>query len=262
MAYLFEVWANIERAMKKSKHLLLLLDYDGTLTPIAPTSSEAILDNALKRTLVSLTGKEKLTLGVISGRSLKEVKELLKIKGVFYAGNHGLEIEGSKVKFVHPDFPKFESYIRKINQMLRAITRGIKGIVLEDKGMTLSLHYRLVEKRWVPKIKKAFNQVCAPYEKRGKIRLTLGKKVFEVRPAISWDKGKALRKIEQLAHPTSGGLTFYIGDDQTDEDAFNVLKGRGVSIFVGKPSASNAKYYLKNVGEVTEFLERVNILYG
>lgn len=266
MRYLFDEWASIESVIKKSKRILLLLDYDGTLTPIAPTPSEAILDGELKKTLVSLAHKERYTIGIISGRSLRDVKRLLKIKGIYYAGNHGLEIEGERVKFIHPDFLRFEPYIREINKMLQAITHGIKGIILENKGMTLSLHYRLVDKRWVSKVKRAFHKVCAPYEKKGKVKLISGKKVLEVRPAIGWDKGMALRKIEKLSSATSsGGVTCYIGDDKTDEDAFNVLKGRGISIFVGKAgvsSVSSAQYYLKDTEEVAEFLERVNILAG
>lgn len=260
MRYLFSEWANIESSIKKSKRFLLLLDYDGTLTPIAPTPGEAFLDDKLKKRLAALARKEKYTIGIISGRSLNEVKNLLKIKGIYYAGNHGLEIEAGNVKFIHPDFLRYQPYIKEVNDELSAITRGIKGIVLEDKGMTLSLHYRLVEKKWVPKIKKAFDQVCAPYQKRGKIKVTLGKKVLEVRPAIGWDKGKALRKIEQLSNAASGDLTCYIGDDQTDFDAFNALKSRGISIFVGKDPLSPAQYYLKDTEEVAEFLEKVNNL--
>lgn len=260
MRHLFDEWTNIESGIKKSRHLLLLLDYDGTLTPIAPTPGEALLDDKLKKRLASLARKEKYTIGIISGRSLNEVKNLFKIKGVYYAGNHGLEIEAGNVKFIHPDFSRYQPYIKEVNDQLNAITRGIKGVVLEDKGMTLSLHYRLVEKKWVSKIKKAFNQVCAPYQKKGKIKVTLGKKVLEVRPAIEWDKGKALCKIEQLSGVASGDLTCYIGDDQTDFDAFNVLRSRGISIFVGKDSLSSAQYYLKDTKEVAEFLERVNNL--
>ncbi len=239
---------------------MLLLDYDGTLTPIAPTPGEALLDDNLKKRLTSLARKDKYTIGIISGRSLSEVKNLLKIKGAYYAGNHGLEIEMESVKFIHPDFLRYQPYIKEVNGELSAITRGIKGVVLEDKGMTLSLHYRLVDKKWVSKIKKAFDQVCAPYQKRGKIKVTSGKKVLEVRPAIAWDKGKALCKIEQLSGAAAEDLTCYIGDDQTDFDAFNVLKKRGISIFVGKDPLSSAQYYLKDTKEVAEFLERVNNL--
>ncbi len=257
MRYLFDEWANIESAIKKSKRVLLLLDYDGTLTPIAPTPGDAVIDSEIRKILISIAGKDKYAVGIISGRSLREIKDLLKIKGICYAGNHGLEIEAGKVKFVHPDFLQFEPCIREISEMLRAISKGIKGVVLEDKGMTLSFHYRLVDRKWVPKLKRAFSKVCGPYEKKGKIKLTTGKKVLEVRPAISWDKGKAVQKIEQLTDSTSASLTFYFGDDKTDEDAFAVLKKRGVSVFVGKTNSSSACYYLRDTGEVKEFLERL-----
>jgi trehalose-phosphatase len=237
-----------------------LLDYDGTLTPIAPTPAEAILERALREILISLSRKDKYTVGIISGRSLREVKRLLKIKGIYYAGNHGLEIEGSGIKFIHPDFLRFKPYIREINEALSAVTRGIKGIVLEDKAMTLSLHYRLVDKKWVSKIIRAFNAICMPYERKGKVKLTSGKKVLEVRPAIGWDKGKAVKKIKQLARFASESLICYIGDDKTDEDAFNVLRTKDISIFVGKATSSAARYYLKDTEEVAEFLERVNTL--
>lgn len=258
MRYLFDHWTVIASAIEKSKSILLLLDYDGTLTPIAPTPAAAVLDNRVKKTLASIARKDKYSIGIISGRSLSEVKRLVRIKGIYYAGNHGLEIEGEGVNFVHPDFLRFQPGIKEIHQMLRAITRGIKGVVLEDKGLTLSLHYRLVDKKWLPGLKRAFNELCLPYQKRDRVKLTSGKKVLEVRPAIAWGKGEALKKIKQLTQPTSGDLTLYIGDDKTDEGAFKVIKGRDISILVGKISRSSARYYLKDTKEVEEFLERID----
>jgi trehalose 6-phosphate phosphatase len=84
----------------------------------------------------------------------------------------------------------------------------------------------------------------------------MGKKVLEVCPPVNWDKGKA---VLWLLHNMSFSentpvLPIYIGDDITDEDAFKLLKGSGLTVFVGKPKKSNAEYYIKDTNEVLSFL--------
>ena len=87
-----------------------------------------------------------------------------------------------------------------------------------------------------------------------------GKKVLEIRPPLAWDKGKAalwLLRKQELAYGRGNVVPVYIGDDSTDEDAFEALKGRGVTVFVGPPRLSAAQYYLKQTQEVTELMKRI-----
>jgi trehalose-phosphatase len=108
-------------------------------------------------------------------------------------------------------------------------------------------------------VKRIFEYVCMPYRRKNEIKIHAGKKVLELRPPGEWDKGKAalwlLRKHEIL-HGKGNVLPVYIGDDSTDEDAFEALKNKGITVLVGSPRKfSTAQYYLAQPQEVTEILK-------
>lgn len=226
--------------------ILLFLDYDGTLTPIVKRPELAILEPQARHLLKKLSRKVKLC--VISGRSLADIKKLIKLKGIIFAGNHGLEIDYNGRLFIHPSALRFRHRLDNILVTLKEKLKDIPGIFIEDKGATVSVHYRNVKNKYIEKIKNTFKISYGA-------RITRGKKVFEVRPPVRWDKGMAVKKIIGLA----GGncLPIYIGDDTTDEDAFRALKKRGLAIFVGRPQKTAAKYYLKNTKDVVEFLKHL-----
>ena len=139
---------------------------------------------------------------------------------------------------------------------------NIRGVIIEDKGLGLSVHYRLVEQGDVSTVNEVFHQIVSPLLSEGKIRITSGKKVWEVRPPIDWHKGKAVAlirdEIKKLLH-LEQLLTIYLGDDTTDEDAFRVIhRPQGWSIFVGQENmASKADYFLNSPSEVADFLSRL-----
>ena len=258
MKHLFSVWAKVAPRLNRAKHVLLLLDYDGTLTPIVSRPELAILDNKMRNLLISLQDSGRFSIGIISGRRLTEVKKLVRVKGIYYGGNHGLEIEGPDIKFLHPSLSRFRPSLKQIKEALREKVKVVRGALLEDKGLTLSLHYRLVAGKEVEKLKSAFNKICAPYVKKGRAKVTAGKKVLELRPPIAWNKGKAVKAIGRIAKKPGRNLIIYLGDNRTDEDAFRVLKGKGVSIYVGRPKASGqAAFFLRDTQEVGEFLSRL-----
>lgn len=251
---------NIENIVSKNSRILLALDFDGTLTPIMPCPQDVVLNAELRKILSKLSQKQKYCVAVISGRSLKDVKNLVKIKGLIYSGNHGFEIKGPKIKFLHPAYKNFRPYIKDIKFELLKKVKGVKGCLLEDKIVTLSLHYRLVGSKEIPFLKKAIKESACAFRK--KIKVTQGKKVFEIRPRLNWDKGKALKTIAKLIKKKQNDLTIYIGDDKTDNDAFKVMGKKDISIFVGKDKNSSAKYFLKDTVQVRNFLKRLLKLGG
>lgn len=234
---------------------LLFLDYDGTLTPIVKKPGLAILSSSRRKALKQAAKSRSIKIAVVSGRKLSDLKQKVNIKGIYYAGNHGFEIEGPKVKVIHPKAKKIVPTLKKIRSKLKSALKGTKGIMVEDKVLTLSLHYRLARKKDLRKIDRIFHSVTAPYKN---IRITHGKKVYEVRPKVAWDKGRAvLWLIKKLAQKTKA-VPIYIGDDVTDEDAFKALKQKGITLRVGRSKTSCAQRFLKNVNEVYKFIESLH----
>jgi len=234
--------------------LLLFLDYDGTLTPIVAKPHLAKLTRSRRAFLKKISRNPEVILTVVSGRQLKDLKKLVGLSGIYYAGNHGFEMIGPKTKTIHPKAKAAIPVLRKIKAELIKRLKGIKGVLVEDKKLTLSLHYRLVKTPQVKKVSRIFKQIVKPYIKSKKIRITSGKKVFEVRPNVNWNKGQAVLWFLKKLAQGKKALPVYIGDDTTDEDAFKALKKRGLTIRVGKQKGSAAKYFIKNVDQVYKLL--------
>jgi trehalose 6-phosphate phosphatase len=258
MQYLFEDWDSLKRRLLRSRHILLCADFDGSITPIRARPKEVFLEEKMRLLLRRISSFNSFSVGVISGRALNELKAKVALKGLIYAGNHGLEIAYNKKRFIYPAAKQFIPAISKIAQELKRGLAPFAGVVLEEKGLTLSLHYRLVKKERLTRLKKIFLQTIKPDLTSRRIKLTYGKKVWEIRPPIEWDKGKALLWfLGKLRYKRT--LAIFIGDDLTDEDAFYAVnKIRGISILVGRRKKSLARYYLKGIQDVQRFLEILN----
>jgi trehalose 6-phosphate phosphatase len=260
MQYLFDEWDDISRLLKSAEYILLLTDYDGTLTPIVDRPEQAVLNNDTRKLLQKLVKNRRYTVGVISGRALSDLKSKIDLDGIIYAGNHGLEIEGFGASFLEPIAEEMRPFFGMLNKALSATMRGIKGVFVENKGLTLSVHYRMVKGTEERKVHDAFEKITDPLNVTGQIKVTHGKKVYEIRPPVDWNKGKAVAWLVARLKDESGqaqAVPIYLGDDLTDEDAFKVInRDGGISIFVGdEDSKSVAKYLLKSPEEVAEFLK-------
>jgi len=235
--------------MTQAPKVFIFLDYDGTLVPIARRPDLAVLSPERKKILRRLAKCPNIKIAIISGRGLSNVKRLVGMQNIIYAGNHGFEIYVGGKHWIHPATKKFIPTLKKIKTALKNNFRH-RGLLLEDKGLTLSAHYRLIPKNIFPAFKTIFDRAIKPEEK--KINITHGKKVFEVRPSADWNKGKAVKWIIKELK-LSGYMPIYIGDDKTDEDAFNMLKKKGITIHVGGGKTS-AKMRIKDVKGVYCYL--------
>ncbi|MDD4907429.1 MAG: trehalose-phosphatase [Candidatus Omnitrophica bacterium] len=244
----------------KGRHIFLFLDFDGTLVPIARTPDRVVTPFGIKGLLKKLAGGPYCKVAVISGRGLDDLKKRLGLSGIIYSGNHGLEIEGPGAKVIRRVSGSYRSALKQMKYALIEGLSSIRGVLIEDKGLSISLHYRMVSKKDIPGVEAVFRKIADPRLKKGLIDVLFGKKVFEVRPASRWDKGKVvLWLLKRYARPLKGGkvLPIYIGDDTTDEDAFRALQGKGLTIRVGARGASCARYYLRDVDEVSAFLRMI-----
>ncbi|MFA5411300.1 MAG: trehalose-phosphatase [Candidatus Omnitrophota bacterium] len=259
MKYLFGQWQDVKKELE-GRYILLLLDYDGTLVPIAEMPHKATLPEKTRDLLGSLSKSRNCKVAIVSGRSLKDIKKMVGLKGIVYSGNHGLEIEGPKIKF-SPALPSgYKAALILIkNDLLKRVSK-IKGALLEDKGLSLSLHYRLVAEKEIAKVKTAFREATILPRVKNKVNIRLGKRVLEVRPPVGWDKGKValwLLARSKFALKGRAVMPVYVGDDLTDEDAFKALKSKGLTIFVGRSKILSAAYYLKDPKEAGIFLNYI-----
>lgn len=243
---------------KSAGSIILLLDFDGTLAPIVDRPELAALPADAGRALERLVSHDAVHVAIISGRGLADARGRVGLEGVWYAGNHGMEIHGPDVDRVHPEAKAARPELEEARAAIDDGVAGITGAFVEDKGLTLSVHHRLTPRGDVAAVRAAVERVVASAPS---LRMTEGKEVLEVRPRIDWDKGRAVEfLLEQLAPPT-GVPVLYIGDDRTDEDAFRVLKrsGRGDGVVVAEPppAASDASSYLRDPSEVAALLERL-----
>lgn len=259
MDYLFGSWEHV-KARLRGKYLFIFLDFDGTLAPIAATPGKAVLSQENRALLKRISEGPASKLAIISGRSLKDIKKKVGLKNVIYSGNHGLEIEGPKIKFRSSILPRYLRIIEEIKSELERRISSLKGVFVEDKGLSISLHYRMADRKQISLIKSIFHEAVIFYLIKDKIRIKAGKMVLDVRPPVEWDKGKIVLWLlarQALAAEEADILPVYIGDDYTDEDAFRALKNKGLTVFVGKPKESYARYYLRDTKEVTDFLRRL-----
>lgn len=235
----------------KGKPLSLFLDFDGTLAPIVARPESAELCYSVRTALKRLA--RLCPTVVISGRAIADVKGRVGVDGVVYAGNHGMEIRGDLFSFTCDTGVKVKKELARLRKVLQKEAKGFKGVLVEDKGVTLSVHYRLLDARDVSAFSRTFDDIAAPSAASGLVRVTKGKKVFELRPPCRWHKGTAVTWLLERG-PFVATAPVYVGDDETDMDGFGAVKDRGVSVYVGG-ARKEADFFLKNQDEVVPLLE-------
>jgi len=241
--------------MESGGRLLLLTDYDGTLTPIVENPREAWLDEAVRDDLQALARSPKVHLGIVSGRDIADLRERVGVPDAVYAGCHGLEIEGLGLSFRHPEAEAQQETLGAISGQLSQRAPTVPGMRVETKRYGLAVHYRHV----VPdQIRRVEMELARAIRRDGsRLKIFHGEKVIEVQPQVGWNKGNCVLWIRDAIQRASGEpLTLlYMGDDWTDEHAFEALAGQAITIRVGNGvPASRAAYRLADVADVRRLL--------
>ena len=199
------------RSIEKSR-FGLITDVDGTISPIVDVPDEAQVTPQNLKLLAALRAQLTLT-AVVSGRSAKDVYQRIGLPGVVYIGNHGMEQWQDGEVIVSPTVVTYrsnlEAAIPEIKQLL------VAGMRFEDKGATLSVHYRQTNdpNQIAERLNPSFQSIA---EKHG-LHLTQGRMVFEFRPPVKIDKGTA---FEDLVNKHQLDAAIYLGDDTTDVAVF------------------------------------------
>jgi trehalose 6-phosphate phosphatase len=234
---------------------LLILDYDGTLSPIVPNPDEAILPEATKQSLIKLAAITPVA--VISGRDRKDVEDKVALDQLIYAGSHGLDMAGPEgldipEKVKAGTLQSLKSAAENLHQRLASV----EGCLVESKKYAIAVHFRNVEEKEVDKVKEAVLEELA---KHSDLKKGTGKKILELKPAIDWHKGRATMWLfEALNLSREEAIPIFVGDDITDEDAFLSIHGEGIGILVGSHGEQTAATFsLKDTDEVQLFLGRL-----
>jgi trehalose-phosphatase len=240
---------NVEARLQAAAKISLFLDYDGTLVPFVQDPAEAKLDQQTRETVARISSNDRFTVSMISGRSVSDLRDHIGVQSVVYAGNHGLEICGNGLQFIEPTAATRREELAQLSRKLAADLQLVEGAVVEYKGLTTTVHYRLAAARDISKIENVVRAAVASAAES--FRTASSKMAVEVVPRTGWDKGRAAAWINQR----QGGkpLSFYFGDDESDEDAFRVLPD-GITVRVGSCTATYARYCVADPHAVHNFL--------
>ena len=241
------------------RQLAVFYDFDGTLSEIVEDPDSARLVDGAADALTSLSAA--CPVAILSGRDLADVRERIGLPGLWYAGSHGFELTGPDG--THHQNPEAAASIPVLAGAAADLAdqlRHIPGVVVEHKRFGVAVHYRNAARDRVGEVAAAVRTAG----QRTALRVTTGREVIELRPNIDWDKGKTLRWVLDYIRDNQGAgplLPIYLGDDITDEDAFDAVDDDGIAILVRHcddgDRATAARYALDDPDRVREFTERL-----
>ena len=248
---------NLWQAVVEAPGIFAFFDFDGTLAEIAPTPADVLFGELQKGWLKDFISLPECSVGIISGRPIDELRRLIGLNQIFYVGCHGLE-------WAAPDGEVYTSWanqsivdaLRSLRDDMSKAVADADGIILEDKGMALALHYRRADRDTAMAARKEFVRTVHGYQQQGvKLEISAGKEVIEAKPT-GMTKDDAIKQI--LARYASTALPIYIGDERSDEAAFEAIADIGLAILVAEtPRETAATLFLKDPTEVYLFLRRV-----
>ena len=239
-----EVTSKLGPWLSGRSRVALLLDYDGTITPIVDRPEAAQLSQTSRLAIEAAARSPGIDVFIVSGRALDDVRDRVGLPNVTYAGNHGFEIDGPGLQFRHEAAGRIDATMQSAGVALEQLQ--IPGSQVEIKGPTLAFHYRGVAEKDQDEARRHARALL----RRRRLRVVEGKFVLEGRPQVDWHKGHAVLWLLGQRYGDdwpSHVRAVFIGDDTTDEDVFRSLEGIGRSVCVGSladTDASHADYRL------------------
>jgi trehalose 6-phosphate phosphatase len=235
--------------------LVFLSDYDGTLADFHPDPTIPRPSKRTRELLTQLADRTHISLGIVSGRRIADLRTRTQLRTrVYLAGLHGMEIEVGARRWQHPDLGAARDDVRELNEHLEEVRMKIPGLILEDKHASVAVHVRGVAAGRREEALALADACAAEWVSSGRLRRLAGNLVLEFLPNIACHKGEATRWIVRDVEERCGERPWvvFVGDDLTDEDAFEAIED-GIGVLVGsRPTA--ATYQLGSTSEVNGLL--------
>jgi len=237
---------------------VLLLDFDGTVAEFNPDPTAPELTQARWDLLYQFAREPGVTLGIVSGRRLDDLKRRTRLPDyVYHAGLHGLEIEVDGKRTTHPDLSAAEAEVEGLAAHLKQLLTEFPNAYIEDKGASVAVHARRMPKDTHERVFARADLLAERWITEGHVRRLEGNAVIEYLPNIHGHKGEATKWITASVEAKFGTPAWvaYIGDDITDEDAFRAIES-GIGVLVGlRPTSATHK--LDGIPDVDRFLRWV-----
>ncbi len=269
------------------RRIAVFLDYDGTLTPIVERPEDAVLAPEMRERIRALAAHA--LVAIVSGRDVAFVIEQVAVEEALFLGSHGFDVVtpvGMELSQERAgEFERFLGPLAEAEERLADRIAGIEGAHIERKKYAIAVHYRQTPEDEVDAVERAVDEALAAADgaadgavdgvvdtqadehgapPRARLRKTGGKKVFELRPDLDWDKGRALAWVLEALGMDGGDVApVYVGDDLTDEDAFAMVRDSGLAVVVrgeGEERSTLARYRVEDTAAVGHVLERVALL--
>jgi trehalose 6-phosphate phosphatase len=240
----------------RAERLWLFLDYDGTLADFTPTPEDIIPDTELLTLLANLSDHPNIKVAIVSGRRLDHVKALVPLPGILLSGTYGIEIQIPDNQAVNQvDYDSIRPALEAFKPRWEDLISEKEGFFLEDKGWSLAIHARLAEEGEAEQVISNAQRLASQELPLEPFRVLGGHRFIEIGPQLA-SKGKAVQYLIDN-FPWPGALPVFIGDDDKDEEAFEVVRSLGgVSILVAPaPRPTFAQFRLDNIQAVRRWLE-------
>jgi trehalose-phosphatase len=235
------------------------MDFDGTLVEFTVDPAAVRLPDSRQMLVQSLAKRVDISSGIVSGRRISDLRDRVGAgSSIFYAGLHGLEIEGPGLRFMHNAMALAAPTIGVLARELRHAMASLPGVMIEDKAFSVVLHVRGASPADRAHATTRFQALAEPYVSDGTLRLQPGNEIFELLPNIDWTKGDAVRCIVRNVETQRNQTVWpvYVGDDSTDEDAFEAIGDGGLTVSVGRRTVG-ASFCLPDPATAETFLRAI-----
>jgi trehalose 6-phosphate phosphatase len=240
----------------RAQRLWLFLDYDGTLADFAPNPEDILPDSELLALLEELSSHPRIKVAIVSGRRMDHVKALVPLPGILLSGTYGIEILLPDEQPVNQvDYASIRPELEAFKPSWEELIAGKDGFFLEDKGWSLAIHARLAKEDEAEQVISDAHRIAAQELPLGPFRMLGGQRFIEIGPKIA-SKGKAIQYLIEN-YPWADSLPVFIGDDEKDEEAFEVVRNLdGIPILVAPESRPTlALYWLEDTRAVRHWLK-------